>query len=464
MTLLTGATGLIGRYLLADFSRSRLPVAVIVRSSRFRSANERIESVFVGLERRFGRSFVRPVVLEGDLTQAHLGLSRDQQDWVARNCGRVLHSAASLSFKPAVEHSDGEPYRTNVEGTERLLKFCSEAGIREWHYVSTAYVCGLRTGHVREDERFVGQTFANDYEKSKVTAENLLAESSEVHSLTVYRPSIVIDEDSGSSLSDKSLYNTFSTYLMLAKKFGLPERGEWLKLLGLSGHERKNVVRADWVARMIIQILRHPTLHNRTYHLTSQAGISVADIDQGFRDVVKASGIEPLPKHIELSTEAMSRLAKPFVEVFANYFRDDPVFDQANIDDARKVCGESTCPEVTTDDIQALSRDQMNARASIANDAVESTAVRIPFHGLATWAHIAHQPSVGLIASGPRGGDWTIASSTDRATSIHVGGAEHCPIRLYAQSATWTRLIEQEVSIETAIEQGRPCDRVGCDH
>lgn len=453
-TLLTGSTGLIGRYLLADLSRSRLPVAVLVRSTRFQSASERIESVLAGLERRSGRSFVRPVILDGDLTKPHLGLSRNQRDWVARNCGRVLHSAASLSFKSAAEHPDGEPYRTNVEGTERLLEFCCETGIHEWHYVSTAYVCGLRSGVVLEDERSVGQSFANDYEHSKVQAETLLSGAAEIDSLTVYRPSIVIDAELGSALSDKTLYNTFSTYLMLAKQFGLPEPGEWLGLLGLTGNERKNVVKADWVARMIVQILRHPTLYDRTYHLTAQRGISTADIDHGFRNIVQASGVEPRSPEVEMAPESLAQLATPFIELFTHYLRDDPVFDQRNMEHAISVCGESPCPQATIEDIHDLSRDQMITRQSVAGETEEQQTFELPLHDLATSAPLGNDPTIGLFASGPGGGDWTLVIKHRRVTSVHIGGADRCDTRLYARTDTWAQIFDLETEFATAIEHG----------
>ncbi|MCA9077837.1 MAG: SDR family oxidoreductase [Planctomycetaceae bacterium] len=455
LILLTGGTGLIGRYLLADLARSRIPVAVLVRSNRNQSAAERVETILRDLERRYKRSFVRPVVLDGDLTQPNLGLDREQQNWVAANCGRVLHSAASLSFKPAAEHPDGEPYRTNVEGTRRLLDFCRQAGVHEWHFVSTAYVCGIRTGVVCEDERSLDQSFANDYERSKVLAENLLSVATEVDSLTIYRPSIVVDTDLGSSMSDKTLYNTFANYQTASNQFGLPAPGEWMGYLGLSGEERKNVVKASWVARMIVQILRQPTLHGRTYHLTAKSGISARDIDRGFYEVLKESGVRSRPSGVEPLSEALLRLAKPFLDVFAHHFRADPLFDQTNIGHAIEVCGELPCQEATVDDIRDLSRDQVKAQKSARQVDHQSLAAMLPLHRVATWAPVEAARTIGVIASGAGGGEWVLTHSDSAVTSVHVGGAESCPLRFYAQADTWWKLLKNELSIEKSIVQGR---------
>ena len=52
----------------------------------------------------------------------------------------MLHVAASVDFFG--DERTGEPFRSNVEGTENLLKVCEQAGIEKFHHVSTAYVGG----------------------------------------------------------------------------------------------------------------------------------------------------------------------------------------------------------------------------------------------------------------------------------------------------------------------------------
>ena len=86
-----------------------------------------------------------PKVLSGDLHAEGLGLSPADRAWVADHCGAVLHNAASLAFQTG---HDGEPFSSNVGGTEKVLDLCREAGVRTLHHVSTAYVAGLRTGSV----------------------------------------------------------------------------------------------------------------------------------------------------------------------------------------------------------------------------------------------------------------------------------------------------------------------------
>ncbi len=89
--LLTGATGLLGRYLLRDLTLAGVPLAVVVRPTRWESATQRIETAMAYWERELGRALVRPVVLEGDIAEPALGLSDADFDWAASNCKSVLH-------------------------------------------------------------------------------------------------------------------------------------------------------------------------------------------------------------------------------------------------------------------------------------------------------------------------------------------------------------------------------------
>jgi thioester reductase-like protein len=75
--LLTGATGLVGRYLLRDLMAADAPVAALVRSTRFESAVQRIEGIMERWEHLAGRCLPRPVVLEADLREPLLGLDAE---------------------------------------------------------------------------------------------------------------------------------------------------------------------------------------------------------------------------------------------------------------------------------------------------------------------------------------------------------------------------------------------------
>ena len=143
-TLLTGATGLVGSLLTRDFLCNGTRLAVLVRPSNRHTAAERIESMLQMWESRLGAQIPRPVCLEGDVTQSDLGLTKDAQRWLTQHCDRVIHSAAILEFVGPDREKD--PWKTNLEGTRRTLGLCRKLGLRDFHYVSTAYVWRKASG------------------------------------------------------------------------------------------------------------------------------------------------------------------------------------------------------------------------------------------------------------------------------------------------------------------------------
>ena len=364
--LITGASGMVGSYVLAELLRRGEACAVLVRPKGQRTASERVDQILRRFEQRWQVQLGRPQVLTGDLNQRNLGLGSPDRQFVTEHCNRILHSAASLSFLPASDHADDEPYRTNVQGTENVISFCQSVGIEEFHHVSTAYVCGQRSGRVFESESDVGQSFANDYERSKVIAERTVAEAFAAKSLTVYRPSIVIDRTGLAPVSgDRTIYGAFSMYQMLASRFGLPEDGQWFRNLGFEGAERKNIVDVDWIARAIRIILESPQHHRRTYHLTTRDGTSIRSLDEAFHSATEQwlARRESSSQRTQSNTHRqqlrpdqgeLDQLADPFVKTFLPYFRDDPVFDRANIDQVVATTRLDQTPEIGCDELLEL--------------------------------------------------------------------------------------------------------------
>ncbi|WP_261344716.1 type I polyketide synthase [Allorhodopirellula solitaria] len=370
--LLTGATGMVGSYVMAQWLRLGQPLAVIARGKGTQNAAERIEQILSRFEQAWNVALDRPRVFQGDLNQPGLGLLTENTRWIAENCRQILHSAASLSFAPASESADNEPYRTNVDGTAHVLDFCREANLSRFHHVSTAYVCGQRSGTVLESELDIGQSFANDYERSKSMAEAMLREAwqaGNLDSLTIYRPSIVIDRTGLSPVSgDRTIYGAFSMYQMLASRFGLPDHGQWFRNLGFDGTEQKNIVDVDWIADAILAVISTPHYHDQTYHLTSQSGTTVSDLDGAFRTATQAWLSRPTrvsrrpsnrPASPRLNADEKSeldRMAAPFVKTFLPYFRDDPSFGRHHIDRVIAETELAPTPEIRTDELLEMVR------------------------------------------------------------------------------------------------------------
>ncbi|MEM6469361.1 MAG: SDR family NAD(P)-dependent oxidoreductase [Planctomycetota bacterium] len=353
-TLITGATGMVGSAVLARLLRSDHPCAVVVRARDQAEAVRRIESLLLPFETAWNRRLPRPTIFRGDLLSDQIGLDDGDIEWIRNECDAVLHSAASLSFAPAVDDVNNEPYRTNVVGTERLSDLAIDCKIRRFYHVSTAYVCGTRSGRVRESDLECGQVFANDYEQSKVQAEQLLARrwlSQDDRKLTVFRPSIVIDPIGLTPVSgDRTIYGAHSLFTMLVNRFGLPSEGEWMRNLGFEGTEKKNLVDVHWLTDVIASVVSNQHVDDwvsrRTFHLTAESGTAIHELDKAFREsIVAPTTVAERP----LRENAIDDMAAPFVETFKPYFRNDPVFDREQVDQLLDRLGVPQPPVIDSD-------------------------------------------------------------------------------------------------------------------
>jgi thioester reductase-like protein len=451
--LLTGATGLLGGYLLRDALRQELAVAVVVRPTAALSARRRIDAVLSPFETE--RALPRPVVLEGDLSQGGLGLSADDRNWLVEHCTSVLHSAASISFYR--EERSGEPYRTNVEGTRHLIDLCREAGIEEFHHVSTAYVCGRRNGRVLESELEVGQEYGNDYELSKVAAEKLVRSAGFEQRPTIYRPSIIVgDSQTGYTTTFHGYYTPLQVAWWLAKAGMLPSGvHDWfLAQLGLSGNERKNVVPVDWVSRVIMHLVQDRSAHGRTYHVTCDDPPTASDLALGISDALDKHIASTTPGPINDPAGEMLQAAdfRKHMDVYRAYFRDHPEFDTTNL---LQAAPHLPCPRV---DRQLLARTgQYALDTNFGWPRRQPPAVPIDVDRSIGFQPVRQRESspvlVVLEVTGVGGGAYTFDLAS--AHPLERGRADSAAATIRLRSDTLAELASGRVASASALAAGR---------
>jgi thioester reductase-like protein len=462
--ILTGATGLLGSYLLRDGLVAGRQMAVIVRSSIVENARQRIESILARWEVELGRVLPRPPVLEGDICQPDLGLDAAAQRWVSQNCVGMLHNAASLSFK--AEPRTGEPYHSNVDGTRNVLEFCRKSGIRQYHHVSTAYVCGLRTGQVLESELDVGQQLGNDYEQSKIQAERMVRQADYIDAATVYRPSIIVgDAISGYTTTFHGFYTPLKIAQALVEQLSITEidGSPLMAALGLSGAERKNFVPVDWVSRVITDIYGRPEHHGRTYHITSGAPVTVEAFCRVLEEAVRGNVRTGSPR--EVSVVDFSKMLEMFIEqmeTYRAYWRDDPQFDRRNMLEA---VPDLPCPEMSFDVLLRTAQYALQTNFGWprpqpilpAFDAQPPLVGKMP---LASDSSAAQQVeptapiAVGVQVNGPGGGQWTALVEGNRLVAMEMGLAPRRQALLYLNSITCQKCADGQLTPELAIQRG----------
>jgi nucleoside-diphosphate-sugar epimerase len=331
--LLTGATGLLGSYLLRDCLRQGHRLAVLVRPAKRQSGRQRIEAILHHWEAELGTAMTPPVVIEGELTEPDLGLSRADLSWIARHCRSVIHNAASLTFHGS--DPAGEPWHTNVGGTRRVLDLCQATRIRQFHYVSTAYVSGQRKGRVLESELDVGQTPGNDYEASKIEAEKMVRAADWLDPPTVYRPAIIVgDSRTGYTVTYHGFYVMVKlAHTLVSRMVRGSTAGQLLVHgLGLSGEECKNLVPVDWVSAALAHIVSRPEHHGRTYHLVTRRPPSLTLVANVIQDAVEqCSELAEAEDSLVADAGWFLDNFRQQMEVYRAYWRDDPKFDDSNL-------------------------------------------------------------------------------------------------------------------------------------
>jgi len=354
-TLLTGATGLLGSYLLRDLLVAEKPVAVMARPSRRARAHERVEALVRGWESSLGIALPRPLVLVGDLDQPLCGLGRADLGWVRKHCEQIVNNAASLTFRGV--DREAEPWKTNVGGTGTILGLADACGIRHVHHVSTAYVAGLRSGTVLEDEGYIGQEFGNDYEASKVEAERLVREASHLETATIYRPSIIVGD---SATGYTSTYHGYYAGLRLGHtlltrvSLGSTSGRALIALLGIDADSRKNFVPVDWVSAVIARSIDSHSARGRTYHLTHPVPLAMEFVAEVIQEAVESYSEAAAPDAADLCDEQwFAEHLREQLEIYQRYFRTDPTFDRSN---TAAVAADLPCPALDRDSLLRMSK------------------------------------------------------------------------------------------------------------
>jgi len=350
-TLLTGATGLVGRYLSRDLLLNGHQLAVVVRPSRKQSVDERMEEVLQRWERELGRALPRPVVLSGDISEPGFALNEADRQWVHDHCDKIIHSAAILEFYG--EDRNGEPWRTNLGGTKHMIQLCRDLNIKDIHYVSTAYVAGLQTDVVKEDSLEAGQEFRNDYEHSKYLAEQEVRKIDFADHITIYRPA-VISGDSRTGYTNT--YHGIYLYLRLLALTipAIPPGPDGVRVtpirLKMDGTEKRNIIPVDWVSAVMTRLFETPEARDQTFHMAPDVPLTSRKLIDYCGKYFNSSGAELCGVDFEPSTREenedqwmFERLLNENMTTYAPYERTDNTFDMTN---TKRYAGDIRCPDI----------------------------------------------------------------------------------------------------------------------
>jgi thioester reductase-like protein len=457
--LLTGVTGLVGRYLVRDLLQANVRVAAVVRPSRRQTARQRMETLLAEWEEELGCLLPRPVVLEGDISEPDLGLDAASLRWVAEHCDSIIHNAASLQFVATSKES--EPWRSNVQGVKHVLDVCEQAGIRKFHHVSTAYVCGLREGTILESELDVGQKLSNDYEQSKVEAEKLVRSAPFLEQVTVYRPAIITgDSRTGYTTTYHGFYAPVQLSWTLARNYILNETGlrPGRFRFPLEGYETKNLVPVEWVSAVMAHVFTHPEHHGKTYHLTPRHRVPARLLGDVLEQECSFYAVHF--QHDGEEAAAITEIEQTFREligVYATYWRDDPVFDSTNTETAAP---HLPCPSMDRSTLLMMAR--VAIETNFAAPRSKPIPVALDVHKLLEgWTdsevETARTPAeaIHFEVDGPGGGQWTLSTRGGQIVAAELGVDVPADIAVRLDVDTLSGLLRGDVDIDQAVNGKR---------
>ncbi|APZ93105.1 SDR family oxidoreductase [Fuerstiella marisgermanici] len=430
-TLLTGATGLVGRYLVRDLLLNGHNLAVVVRTSKKFGARERMEQILRHWEEELGRSLPRPVVLTGDISAEGFALSDEDRDWVANNVDTIIHSAAILEFYG--EDRNGEPWRTNLGGTRNMINLCRELKIHDIHYVSTAYVAGTQTTTAMEDALDVGQGFRNDYEESKFLAEKEVRAIDFADHVTVYRPAVI----SGDSITGyTNTYHGIYLYLRLMALMipAQPVAEDGTRhtpiRLSMTGEETRNIIPVEWISAVTVRLFETQEARGGTYHMAPDNPMTSGDMIRWSGEYFNSTGVEFcghdfVPEETDRDENEdqwmFERLAKENMGTYEPYERTDNVFDMTNL---KKFAGDIVCPEIDRTVIHRYldygEQDKWGKRRPkpLTN---ESWADEVLGETNGASLPAGDHSTVGVDVLGPGGGQFSVSYSSDGIVGVTRG-------------------------------------------
>lgn len=327
--LITGATGIMGAWVLAEGLKRGWQGVAMLRDTSHEAARARLETALrVARHEEPTRDTVR--LLLGDNTKPGLGLAREQWDELLPDIDLVIHCAALTSFST---RKDELIWKTNVGGVASVIDALEGSGVPLCH-VSTAYVADSPDGvHAPEGPPKPEAECRNAYERSKRAAELLLRDASKSGKIqsSIFRPSIIV------GARDDGRIHEFLNFYQLFRLIDLIETG----MLPLSETVRVcadpratlNLVPVDWVAEALWNIIDAGAESGQTYHLTNPAPLALGDIAAWGRARLQRSGaaIEFLPTLEGLALTEMEQYIHTMSRIFLEYVsRPEPLFGLAN--------------------------------------------------------------------------------------------------------------------------------------
>ncbi|KXP09127.1 hypothetical protein AXK57_15150 [Tsukamurella pulmonis] len=339
----TGATGFVGAFLVAELLRtSSATLHCLVRAADAAAGMQRIRSTMVEYGIWDERHAGRIVAVPGDLTRPRLGLSGADWSEMAATADGIVHCGADVNFL--------RPYATlksaNVDGTVQVLALACDGPVKPVHFVSTTYVFSRfsypQDTVFAEDDRSPVQDprFTFGYTQSKWVGEQLVFEARSRGVPTyVYRTGRVAGHSrTGACQRSDFLWQTIRLGVALGAA----------PTMDMS----TDITPVDYVVGAIAKLAGQPELAGRTFHVVSPETVAVPDLVRWMSDFGYAGEELPFGQWCERAAELAERegdetaaALAPFLSATPLDNMPDATFDDANVREGLAGTG-IVCPPI----------------------------------------------------------------------------------------------------------------------
>ncbi len=282
----TGATGFIGRFLLAQLLEREGTIYALCRTGSLDKLDD--------LKARLGADDDRIVPVVGDLSRERLGVSQEDVEKLDGQIDHFFHLAAIYDLTADADSQ----FVANVEGTRHALHLAGAVHAGHFHMMSSIAAAGLYRGTFTEDMFDEAQDVEhNPYYHTKHEAERVVRDESPVP-WRVYRPGAVVGHsETGEIDKIDGPYYFFKTLQRL--RGVMPS---WARGIGIEGGEI-NLVPVDYVVKAMDYIAHQPELDGQAFHLTDPEPLTVGGLFKALTKAAKA----PQPT-INLDARALDML------------------------------------------------------------------------------------------------------------------------------------------------------------
>jgi len=294
--LLTGATGFFGAYLLEELLRkTEADIHCLIRCKGDAALGKKRIEEHLRFYALWKEEFAfRIIPVPGDLSQPMLGLTQQQFCELGERTDVIYHNGAWINSV----YPYSELKKTNVSGTQEILRFAGCTKTKPVHFVSTIAVFFTESFNERKiletDMPNPDAGLKGGYKQSKCVAEHLVKAAQERGlPACIYRPARIMGH------SKTGITRNFKDYLIsMIKACILLEKYPDLET-------PLYLVPADYAAQALVHLSKQEHAGGKTFHILNPRPVMWKDFFEQIREMGYClEKVSPEHWHSELAAQA----------------------------------------------------------------------------------------------------------------------------------------------------------------